>query len=77
MSDALVLSLPSFHGRVFYPELGSEAMLPNPPVVPVAEEAVIGLFIESSFIATFTQGYLESHAHLNKMVPLMTSHVVS
>ena len=77
MPDALVLSLPSFHGRVLYPGLSSVTSLSNLPVILVAEEAVIGLFIENSFIATFTQGYLDSHAHLDKVVLLMTSHVVS
>ncbi len=57
MPDALVLSFTSFHGRAFFPGLGSIASLPNPPIVLVAEEAVIGLFIESSFSATFTKRY--------------------
>jgi hypothetical protein len=65
-------------GEGHLPGLGSEAMLPNPPVVLVAEEAVvIVLFFEMSFSATFTQRYLEGSAHLDKMVLLMTSRVVS
>lgn len=55
--DALVFSLTSFHGRGFFPGLGSETALHNPLVVLAAIEAVIGLFIEISFIATFTQRY--------------------
>ena len=55
--DALVYSLTSFHGRGFFPGLGSETTLHNPLVVVAAAEAVIGLFIEISFIATFTQRY--------------------
>ena len=52
------LSPPSvFHGRGFFPGLGTAASLHNPLVVLAAVEAVIGLFIEISFIATFTQRY--------------------
>jgi uncharacterized protein YjbI with pentapeptide repeats len=57
LPDALVYSLTSFHGRGFFPGLGSETTLHNPLVVLAAGEAVIGLFIEISFIATFTQRY--------------------
>ncbi len=55
--DALVFSLTSFHGRGFFPGLGSETTLHSPLVVLAAVEAVIELFIEISFIATFTQEY--------------------
>jgi hypothetical protein len=58
--DALVFSLTSFHGRGFFPGLGNEASLHNPLVVLAAVEAVIGLFIEISFIATFTKRYFGS-----------------
>ncbi len=57
LPDALVYSLTSFHGRGFFPGLGSETTLHNPLVVLAAAEAVVGLFIEISFIATFTQRY--------------------
>src|SRR6266849_1363018 len=57
LPDALVYSLTSFHGRGFFPGLGSETTLHNTLVVLAAAEAVIGLFIEISFIATFTQRY--------------------
>jgi Pentapeptide repeats (8 copies) len=57
--DALVFSLMSFHGRGFFPSLSSETSLHNRVVVVAAIEAVIGLFIEISFIATFTQRFLE------------------
>lgn len=55
--DALVFSIMSFHGRGFSPSLSSETNLHNPLVVLAAAEAVIGLFIEISFIATFTQRF--------------------
>ena len=55
--DALVFSLTSFHGRGFFPGLGNEATLHNPLVVLASIEAVVGLFIEISFIATFTQRF--------------------
>lgn len=55
--DACVLSLTSFHGRGFFPGLGTTPSLHNPLVVVAALEAVIGLFIEISFIATFTQRF--------------------
>ena len=58
---ALVLSLTSFHGRGFFPGLNtypnSGISLDNPLLVLAAVEAVIGLIIEISFIATFTQRY--------------------
>ncbi len=55
--DAFVFSLTSFHGRGFFPGLGSENSLHNPLVIMAAFEAVIGLLIEISFIATFTQRF--------------------
>jgi hypothetical protein len=55
--DAFVFSLTSFHGRGFFPGLGSADSLHNPLVVIAAFEAVIGLVIEISFIATFTQRF--------------------
>jgi hypothetical protein len=55
--DAFVFSLTSFHGRGFFPGLGNETSLHNPLVILAALEAVIGLLIEISFIATFTQRY--------------------
>ncbi len=51
---ALVVSVISFHGRGFFPG----GFLPSLPMaVCAACEAVIGLTIEISFIATFTQRY--------------------
>jgi uncharacterized protein YjbI with pentapeptide repeats len=51
---ALVVSLISFHGRGFFPG----GFLPTLPMaVCAACEAIIGLTIEISFIATFTQRY--------------------
>jgi uncharacterized protein YjbI with pentapeptide repeats len=58
--DALVFSIMSFHGRGFFPSLSGETNLHNPLVVLAAFEAVIGLFIEISFIATFTKRFFGS-----------------
>jgi uncharacterized protein YjbI with pentapeptide repeats len=55
--DAFVFSLTSFHGRGFFPGLGSTSTLHNSLVVIAAFEAVLGLVIEISFIATFTQRF--------------------
>jgi hypothetical protein len=52
--EALVLSVASFHGRGFFPQGIS---LSNPVAILAAMEAVIGLFIEIIFIATFTQRF--------------------
>jgi uncharacterized protein YjbI with pentapeptide repeats len=57
LPDAFVFSLTSFHGRGFFPGLGSENSLHNPLVIMAAFEAVVGLLIEISFIATFTQRF--------------------
>jgi uncharacterized protein YjbI with pentapeptide repeats len=55
--DALVFSFMSFHGRGFFPSLSNETNLHNPVVMLAAAEAVIGLLIEISLIATFTQRF--------------------
>ncbi len=55
--DAFVYSLTSFHGRGFFPGLEHRASLHDPLVMLASLEAVIGLFIEISFIATFTQRF--------------------
>jgi hypothetical protein len=52
--EALVLSISSFHGRGFFQPLQT---LGDPVAVLAALEAVIGLFIEITFIATFTQRF--------------------
>jgi hypothetical protein len=52
--SALVFSVTSFHGRGFFP--GGLA-LDDLITVLAALEAVIGLFIEITFIATFTQRF--------------------
>jgi hypothetical protein len=55
LQEAFVFSLTSFHGRGFFPGgLG----LGSPITLIAAIEAVIGLVIEISFIATFTQRFL-------------------
>ncbi len=56
--DAFVYSLTSFHGRGFFPGFTSKSSLHEPLIIFAALEAVVGLFIEISFIATFTQRYL-------------------
>lgn len=57
LPDTLVFSIMSFHGRGFFPSLSGETALHNPLVVLAAAEAVMGLLIEISFIATFTQRF--------------------
>jgi len=52
--EALILSVSSFHGRGFFQPIQS---LGDPVAALAAIEAVIGLLIEISFIATFTQRY--------------------
>ena len=59
LPDAIVLSLLSFHGRGFFPSLNGEETLHSPLVILAAAEAVVGLFIEMSFIATFTQRFFK------------------
>ena len=51
---ALVFSLTSFHGRGFFP---GGIPIDDPITVAAALEAVVGLTIEISFIATFTQRF--------------------
>lgn len=58
--DALVFSLTSFHGRGFFPGLQNQHTLHDPLVMLAALEAVVGLFIEISFIATFTKRFFGS-----------------
>ncbi|MGH2516685.1 MAG: hypothetical protein ACRDHP_13615, partial [Ktedonobacterales bacterium] len=51
---AVALSITSFHGRGFFPG----TVTPGDPVtIAAAVEAIAGLIIELSFIATFTQRY--------------------
>ncbi len=53
--EALVVSLTAFHGRGFF----SDQFKPgDPQALAAAIEAVVGLLIEISFIATFTQRFL-------------------
>jgi len=52
--EALIFSVTSFHGRGFLP---GQFGLSNPVTALAALEAVTGLFIEISFIATFTQRF--------------------
>jgi hypothetical protein len=53
--DAVIFSITSFHGRGFTP--GELITLHNPLTILAAIEAVIGLVIEITFIATFTQRF--------------------
>jgi hypothetical protein len=55
--DAFVYSLTSFHGRGFFPGLEGKHSLHDPLIMLAAFEATVGLFIEISFIATFTQRF--------------------
>jgi len=59
---SLVFSLTSFHGRGFFPggSPGHSLTLDDPITVLAALEAVSGLLIEISFIATFTQRFFGS-----------------
>src|SRR5579875_2460962 len=50
--EALVLSVSAFHGRGFFQPIQS---LGDPVAILAAVEAIVGLIIEISFIATFTQ----------------------
>ena len=52
---AVVFSLTSFHGRGFFPGTLS---LEDPVTVLASVEAVIGLFIELVFVATFSRRFL-------------------
>jgi hypothetical protein len=53
--EAVVFSVTSFHGRGFSP--GANVTLANPLTVLAAGEAVLGLLVEITFIATFTQRF--------------------
>ncbi len=57
ITEAVVFSLTSFHGRGFFP---GGLPLDDPVTVIAAGEAIIGLLIEISFIATFTQRFFGS-----------------
>jgi pentapeptide repeat protein len=50
---AFVLSMTSFHGRGFFP--GNHFSLDDPLIVFSAVEALVGLIVEVTFIATLTQ----------------------
>jgi hypothetical protein len=52
--EALVLSVSSFHGRGLFP---TGLSLGDPIAILAAFEAIIGLLIEITFIATFTQRF--------------------
>ena len=54
--EAFIFSLTSFHGRGFFP--GVTLSLNDPRVILAAFEAVLGLLIEASLIATFTQRFI-------------------
>jgi uncharacterized protein YjbI with pentapeptide repeats len=53
--EALIFSMTSFHGRGFFP--ANTLLLSDARVIFAAFEAVIGLLIEASLIATFTQRF--------------------
>ena len=52
---AFVFSMTSFHGRGFFP--GNNIALDDPLTVLAALEALVGLIIEVTFIATLTQRF--------------------
>ncbi len=52
--EAVVLSISSFHGRGLFP---TGLSLGDPVAILAAVEAIIGLLIEITFIATFTQRF--------------------
>ena len=54
LHEALIFSLTSFHGRGFFP---GGLTLDDPITTLAAVEAVVGLVVEVSFIATFTQRF--------------------
>jgi len=54
LKEAIIFSITSFHGRGFLP---GPFTLRSPVTAFAAIEAVVGLFIEISFIATFTQRF--------------------
>jgi len=56
--EAVVFSVTSFHGRGFSP--GESVTLANPLTVLAAAEAILGLLVEITFIATFTQRFFGS-----------------
>jgi hypothetical protein len=51
---AFVLSMTSFHGRGFFP---GNIAVDGPLTVLAAFEALVGLVVEASFIAAFTQRF--------------------
>src|SRR6266702_3980089 len=53
--EAFIFSMTSFHGRGFFP--ANTLLLNDARVIFAAFEAVIGLLIEASLIATFTQRF--------------------
>jgi hypothetical protein len=53
--EAFIFSLTSFHGRGFFPT--NTLLLSDTRVIFAAFEAVVGLLIEASLIATFTQRF--------------------
>ena len=59
---ALVFSVMSFIGRDFFRggSLGYNLTLDDPLTIAVVAEVVVGLLIEISFIATFTQHFFGS-----------------
>ncbi len=53
---SLVYSIASFHGRGYFPGISANNL--NEPIIDLAAlEAILGLLIEISFIATFTQRF--------------------
>lgn len=55
--EALVLSISAFHGCGFFQPVQSRG---DPVAILAAAEAIIGLLIEISYMATFTQRFFGS-----------------
>ena len=58
--DALVFSVTSFHGRGFFPSFSASPSPHDPIVLFAMGEAVFGLFIEATLIASFSRRFLEN-----------------
>jgi hypothetical protein len=56
-NEAVILSISSFHGCGYFQPIKS---LGDPVATLAAAEAIMGLLIEISFIATFTQRFFNT-----------------
>jgi uncharacterized protein YjbI with pentapeptide repeats len=70
--DALIFSITSFHGRGFSP--GETVALHHPLTILAAGEAILGLLIEITFIATFTQRFFARRGQALASSPFSPAH---